>query len=213
MKTGNDPLHCSLYIFFKCQATISRIGKYVHGQLVRKEMGDEVLLMALINHLILETTSFLDEYHKKFIGHDTPEIDQRIKDIKSICKPIWKKINQWKDISKYRNEIIAHPWYDNHGQFTLPGLPKYNIPRNWVEIIILGHYIQYLYTMIYHEFNVEIEEARKLIHDDFETTNPAPQKYESLNQETIELAHEVHALCQKHGKTYLLRVQQYNFEK
>lgn len=213
MKPRANSLHYNLYIFFKCNATISRIARYVHERLIRKEMDDEDLIMPMINHLILETTCFLDEYHKNFIRHNDPEVEKRINDIKSICKPIWKKINQWKDISKYRNEIIAHPWYDTHGTFTLPGLPKYNIPRNWVEIILLGHYVQYLYSMIYHEFSVEIEEARSIIHDDFETTNPSPQKYENLNQETMGLAKEVHELCKKYKKTYFLKVQQYNFTK
>lgn len=63
----------------------------------------------LSNYSIILFNSFLDEYNNHFIPSKCePEFSTRIKHLRNNNKIILKRINEWNDIKKFRNEIAAH---------------------------------------------------------------------------------------------------------
>jgi hypothetical protein len=107
-------LHESLFILFKCSRTVNRVYKALEEH---REKG----ILRSFNHyshnlayyVIMESNSFLDEYNKFFIVSNVePEYMDRVRIVRDVLNPLVKKINNWKDLSLYRDNIVAHGWRD-----------------------------------------------------------------------------------------------------
>jgi hypothetical protein len=62
------------------------------------------------NYIKIEAVSFLDEFDGGFFHNIEEEHRIRMREVRQITAPIVKRIKQWKDLRKFRNHIIAHPW-------------------------------------------------------------------------------------------------------
>lgn len=181
----------------------------MHELMLKNKLTNQTVQLALINYVILEATSFIDEYEKRFICKGNNEIHSRILEVKAICRPVMKKVKKW-DLQAYRNSIIAHPWYKD-GKSTVPNYDEYCIPRNFIEIVILADYMNYIYTIINFEFKDEIEEAINTTKKEGKLPEVHSIDLNQTNEDIIELAIEVDTLCKKFNKPYFLKVQQYKF--
>lgn len=202
-------LQHSFIIIYKCHQNISSIKSYMHQLMMENKLTNQTVQLALINYVILEATSFIDEYEKRFICKEHIEINSRIKEVKAICKPVMKKIKNW-DLVAYRNSIIAHPWYKD-GKTTVPNHDEYHIPRNFIEVVLLADYISYIYTLINFEFKDEIVEAIKARGEEAKASELHSIDLKQTNQDMLILAHQVDELCTKFNKPYYLKVQLYKF--
>ena len=142
--------------------------------------------------------------------HSEKEYRQRIVDIQKITKPIFNRINKWKDLGKYRNNIIAHPWRDS-GKFVEPNNPSYKVPKNWLKIIVLGQYIKYVWAMIGAEFAKEIRESISYMLRTY-PVNPSIIDNSDLNEDQIKMAKEVNAIAKELNKNYHLKVMLFDFD-
>lgn len=199
----------SFFILHKCHLNISNIKSYLYESMLENKLTNQTVLIALINYVILETTSFLDEYDNKLVCKKNNEINSRIQEVKAICKPIMKKVKKW-NLQAYRNSIIAHPWYKD-GKSTVPNHDEYYIPRNFIEVVILADYMNYIYTIINFEFKNEIEEAINTTKKEGKLPEVHSIDLNQTNEDMIKLAIEVDKLCKKFNKPYFLKVQQYKF--
>ncbi|MCD9854006.1 hypothetical protein LUD75_04795 [Epilithonimonas sp. JDS] len=75
-----------------------------------EKMGLEPAIHTLIsNYSIIQFCSFLDEYNDFFNPAFCEEKYQdRILNVKKKNVPGLKRINQWKDLNKFRNNLVAH---------------------------------------------------------------------------------------------------------
>lgn len=202
-------LYESLFIMHKCNLTIERLNKLVvNSALSSKEDQDFALLHTY--YIILESVTFLDEFNLSFRNVES-EYLVRVADVRKITAPIIKKINKWKDLEKFRNNIIAHPWR-NKGKFIIPNQTQFNIPRNWLENQILVNLMAYLWSMIKAEFLVEYSSALKYISSLQSAPNPKDD-YSTLNQEHLDMAENVRSVCKDLGKSYFLKVLLYDLPK
>ena len=165
----------------------------------------------LSNYINMELLSFMDEYHNHLIAKSNNDYAKRIKEVKVICKPVTKRINRWKGLKKFRNDIIAHAWRDN-GKLVLPDRSKYNVPKNLVEIKILVDLNNYHWYLINEEFKDEVTLALNHF-TNLKPSESAETDFEEINRDVIAMAEEVDILCQKHGKDFYLKVDQYVIEK
>lgn len=158
---------------------------------------DSVLFFSII---LLETNVFLEEYHNQFTQVEV-EYSNRVKDVKQIAQPIIRRINQWKDIRKFRSQIIAHNWRDKQNNFVIPDISFYDIPRNALEYQILSDLLGYVIAIINAEFVKEVEETQHY----FESIRPQPvppTDYSNLNRELEEIQAEVFQSCRKLNKSF-----------
>ncbi len=196
----------SLFILHKCQLNIDRLWKLIEvseGEL--NSNSDYALLFTY--HINLEAVSFLDEYNGDFVSRTETEYAIRVKEVRKITAPIIKRINRWKDLEKFRNNIIAHPWRDR-GKFVVPNTGYYNIPRNWFEIAVFVNLLKYTWSMIRIEFLEELQTAIEYI-STLQTPPPPPNNYSNLNADHLRMANEVGDICKTLGKNYGLKVIQY----
>ena len=141
ISTMSQKLYESLFIMHKCNLTIERLNKLVvNSDLSSKENQDFALLHTY--YIILESVAFLDEFNYSFRKVES-EYLSRVTDVRKITAPLIKKVRKWKDLEKFRNNIIAHPWR-NKGKFIVPNQAQFNIPRNWLENQILVDFMGYI---------------------------------------------------------------------
>jgi hypothetical protein len=204
-------LYQTLFIFQKSAQTISTLTKFIYDKQLEEKMADnesDNLMMTMINHVILETNIFLEEYNERFGKYNNPELDLRIRGIKEICRPIIRRINKWKGLKDYRNEIIAHPWYSKGEKFTLPGSKRYNVPTRWIDVIVLAIFIEQTYAIIYTDFRKESDEALGYLLSGYETLPLIPDNLDSINADIKILETEVNDLCSKNRKNYRIKIDE-----
>jgi len=196
-------LYESLFILHKCNLNISRLLDLILEE-IHKENPNEDEALLLAQYLQMESVSFIVEFKENLNKYSEKDYSQRITDIQKITKPIFNRINKWKDLNKYRNNIIAHPWRDS-GKFVISNSSSYNVPKSWLEITVLGHYIKYVWAMVGAEFNKEIRDSLLYIHKTYPFI-PVKVDFSDLNKDQIKMAAEVDLIRRELNKSYYLKV-------
>lgn len=206
LKVQPTQLYESLFILHKCNTTINRLWSIIEKSQNRiNEIEDFALLFT--NYIKMESVSFLAEFNGSFYHNIEEEYKSRMKDVRIITAPIIKRISKWKDLEKFRNNIIAHPWRDK-GKFAIPDRQFYNIPRNWFETGVLVNLINYTWALIKGEFSEELEYAFAYIAT-LKPPDKEPTDYSKLNSDHLQMAEEVETICKRLNKPYYLKVMQY----
>lgn len=210
LTTHNHSFYESIIVLSKCVQSVTRIRTLLI--IDQEKLSDADAYFVLFqNIIILETTTFLDEFNIYFAKSAPPSERMRVQEFKKIVKPILSRINQWTDLTKFRNQIVAHNWRNKQGAFVIPDLNDYNIPRNRFEGLLLIDYLNYIWSLIMAEFPNEIIETMKYMQNKTPMDKPSPN-YSNLNNELIEMASEVDALCKSLGRNYYLKVLNYQLE-
>jgi hypothetical protein len=94
----------------------------------------------LSEHLLVLVSSFLDEYNFQFTANNSVELKDRIIKFRQQLKPVLSRINQWRDIKRYRNIILAHNFRlkDDSSIFD-ENVKKidFKLPLIWDELVLL----------------------------------------------------------------------------
>jgi hypothetical protein len=134
-------IHETLFILYKCSSTVERVHKAYN------ELHQKGPLFA-INHfshnlayyVIMECLSFLDEYDSFFTEAKVEDqFKERVRNVRKVVNPLYRKIRSWKDLHNYRNKVIAHGWRDqkNGNRLTVPHKKNYDVPRSNFELQLL----------------------------------------------------------------------------
>jgi hypothetical protein len=204
-------LYESLFILYKCQLNISRLLELILEN-IHKENSNENDALLLAQYLQMESLSFINEFKENLYNFSEKEYRERIADVQKITKPIFNRINKWKDLGKYRNNIIAHPWRDS-GKFVIPNDPAYNVPKSWLEITILGNLLKYVWAITGAEFQKEITESITYIEKTYPFVANENTDHSGLNEDQIKMAREVDVIRRELDKEYFLKVLLYEFDK
>jgi hypothetical protein len=196
-------LYESLFILYKCNLNISNLLELILEK-IHQDNPNEDETMLLAHYLQMESVSFIVEFKENLYQYSEKEYRQRVADIQKITKPIFNRINKWKDLNKYRNNIIAHPWRDS-GKFVIPNSQSYNVPKSWLEITVLGNYIKYIWAMIGAEFTREIKESLAYMQKTY-PYNPVKIDFSGLNEDQMKMAAEVDSIRKELGRNYYLKV-------
>jgi len=62
----------------------------------------------LQNYSVIIACSYIEEYNRYFIPGAQRVEGARIKKVRKALTPVFKRIDQWRDLKKYRNHILAH---------------------------------------------------------------------------------------------------------
>jgi hypothetical protein len=102
------------------------------------ERDEKILYLATFSLIIIHTISFLDEYNKFLVGGNEEE-KQIIADIKKTVRPAIKRINKWKELRLFRNNVLAHNLRDTKKMSSVfeRGLENYDIPQGGADLHVL----------------------------------------------------------------------------
>jgi hypothetical protein len=119
---------------------------------------ERTLYASTFSIVLIQTVSFLDEYHN-FIRATDEELNNTIKAIKKAVKPAVDQINEWKEIRDFRNHVLAHNLRRGKKMITVftKGLNSYDIPKNSAELIVLQSCISMIKKTFESAFRTKLE--------------------------------------------------------
>ncbi|MFI2743632.1 hypothetical protein ACG2LH_12895 [Zhouia sp. PK063] len=104
MKNNLTKIQESIFILCTLQALLD---EYLKCLTKEKDKPDSVLFSIISSQIIITSCSYLDEW--EFLGKLIKvEKETRIITLRKITKPVLNRINQWKDMRQFRNNMIAH---------------------------------------------------------------------------------------------------------
>jgi len=149
----------SVVTFEKIIENKDYLNKISYSESFYQKTGFQKSLQGLISeHMIIQFCSFLDEYKKfnpKNIGE---EYTERFKILSSKNKYGVKRINQWKNLYEYRNQIAAHNFdIKNRPILSKEEMTEYSIPNSFNEIFIFYKICEKICHNIFNVFPEFIE--------------------------------------------------------
>ena|GEM_PF-6558547 len=134
---------------------------------------ERALYVSTYSQVLIQTVSFLDEYHN-FVKSTDPALDVAIKAIKKAVRPAVVQINEWKELEAFRNNALAHNLRDAKNKTSVfqRGLSSYDVPKTGFELSVLQNCI----VMIKKTFESAFRERLRAIQDYLDRTDrPAEQ--------------------------------------
>lgn len=159
----------------------------------------------LYNTILMNTCSYLDEYNKNFLINAEYKFHERIKTLKKIAKPAIKKLNEWKDLRTYRNQIVAHNFRIDGNDFSFKKLEQYKAPRTYLDIVMLRKHLMMIHGIISAEFENELKNVNSIL-DNF-SVQEQQIDYSNVENDLKTLLSEINNLCKENLKPYRLTEQ------
>jgi|AntRauTorckE6833_2_1112554.scaffolds.fasta_scaffold00241_7 hypothetical protein len=124
---------------------------------------DHAITESLWFQVILHSCSFLEEWDT-VLGVKTEErYSKKVLEVKRIVAPAGRAIKKWKDLRKFRNEVIAHSFREKNGDVSLYTMSHYNCPQNQEELFYLVCFLNRMTMVLIDQF----PEMIKAFHDNF----------------------------------------------
>ncbi|MBI1779906.1 MAG: hypothetical protein HYR66_00815 [Sphingobacteriales bacterium] len=149
-----------------------------------------ILRYSIQSNVMLMFVSFMDELNKYLFEYNAEDIETkaRVDAFKKIIDPILSKTNNWTDLRKFRNNVLAHNFRidsDGYKSVHLTGkLSEYNIPESTIDLATLLKYIDSISKITEQIFQNEYSEAIALVN----RFNKSPKKInQSIEKETNEV--------------------------
>lgn len=201
----------SLYIFSRYEQDIRYFMKLIkdfgydkkgQNDWTNKEISHYQILY---NTILMNTCSYLDEYNKNFLINAEYKFHERIKTLKKIAKPAIKKLNEWKDLRTYRNQIVAHNFRIDGNDFSFKKLGQYKAPRTYLDIVMLRKHLMMIHGIISAEFENELKNVNSIL-DNF-SVQEQQIDYSNVENDLKTLLSEINNLCKENLKPYRLTEQ------
>jgi hypothetical protein len=163
---------------------------------------DLVVLNSLLYMNIIDFCSYLDEYNNYFCKFPEEEINLKIKEIKTICKPFIKEINKWSDLRNFRNSFIAHNMRNKLNKVVFREQLNLNIPRGIFEMEMASRCFCSITHIILTEFNLDDYNKEEL--------NPIVSKKNNYTKEDCRekfnfLKEQTNILLKQHNRNYSIK--------
>lgn len=188
-----------------CNRTIVMLKGEAYDITKAKNLGpDMAVLTSLMDMVILDACSFLDEYHNHFGVTTEKEYKQKVLEIKRICEPLIGQINKWKDLRLIRNSFVAHNLRTKDNIIVFRTKLEYNYPRGPYEIELLNNLIQLIALIIEKEFCSELDFAR----DNFNLSIPEYSGFTKDNCWKIidSLIEKINQNLKKNNRSYTINL-------
>lgn len=204
-------LYESLYIFLRYTQDIKYLMEIMidSGYREKKQnewnLKDQAHYIALYNTILMNTCSYLDEYNKNFLAKAEPEFRERIIQIKQIAKPAFKKLNEWKDLKEYRNQMIAHNFRVDSDKFSFYMLGQYSAPRTYRDLALLRKHLAMINAIVQAEFESYMPHINTFIKS-FKVKEQEID-YQNIETDLTMIIDEINQLCANNGKVYRLGLE------
>lgn len=225
--------HSSLYILHKCyenlETTFFVFNKY---QTEGIESYSNPILPSVRDYMILEATSFLDEYNNNFLEINNRTVQtgkkksirqnpieneywSRIENLDKVIQPLLKMIYRWTEIHTYRNNHVGHgnrSDYNKGNKLLIAGQEMYDAPRNISEFRVMRDIIHLIFGFIAQEFKQELIDADFFAGMLKPIVNPLKDN-SKIETELSSMILEVEEEIKMQGKDYTLNIPHLAFEQ
>lgn len=143
------------------------------------EKHERAIYVSTSSIILIQTIAFLDEYHN-FIKSNDNELNNTINKIKKAVKPAIDQINEWKELTDFRNHVLAHNLRNRKKMMVTvfeKGLSAYDIPQTGNELLILYNCI----LMVKKSFESAFKNRLQLVQNVLDQTIRTPKKNKFKN--------------------------------
>lgn len=130
--------------------------KDYHVNVEHQPVPVSVMIKGLIlDKIILVGSSILEEADQYITAKKMPDWKQEIQELKIKVGPIRKKLSNWSDLRKYRNQILAHNLRKTDGTSifdTRNGMHEFNVPKNNGERVLFFELIRAYTELLFKHF-------------------------------------------------------------
>lgn len=137
--SGEFEFNESIYhLNFICNVVKSYYDFYT-SEIEKNDGCDNPILSFLVQSMvIMHLNAFLDEYDRHFKSSN-PDISLAVKNCKKIAKPFVRTLREWKELKKFRNEVVAHNMRNGfNGASILSELHSYDAPNSIFDLLIVS---------------------------------------------------------------------------
>ena len=121
---------------------------------------DEAITESLFFQIILKICSFIEEWDTCLGVLNEDRYLNKLILIKKVVKPATEAFKNWKDIRKFRNEIIAHNFRKNKSNnITLFDINKYDIPQSAHELSVIVSILDRMLRVLIFNFPIVYKKA------------------------------------------------------
>jgi hypothetical protein len=101
---------------------------------------ERAIWVATCSIVIIQTVSFLEEFDKQLVSNNE-ELNNAIALLKRALKPATKQIREWKELTQFRNAVLAHNLRDKKEEISVfdRGLDSYDIPKTGGDFSVLAN--------------------------------------------------------------------------
>lgn len=145
----------------------------------------KIIYMSICSQILLYYDSMTQEYKDHFnVDKTNDEVEKaKIQQVRDLLRPVFKKIDEWKDIKGFRNIVLAHNLRDKKNSlesvFMLKGLSGYDIPERHLDYFFLVRLTSTIRDVIYEVFKKEYIEIDESINSD----NLLPENKQLVNRD------------------------------
>lgn len=136
----SDSLYTLSYITNLISSNLSTIDSLNKSMILDRDTYSRVFNPTINWNLIL-INSFLEEYETYFMS-DIPIEKERILKVKRKSKPAIVRLDKWKDLRKFRNCVLTHPFRDQKNNYNSVlqngALHEFDIPNKPNEFRIVS---------------------------------------------------------------------------
>lgn len=151
---------------------------------------DAAIIESLWFQIILHSCSFLEEWDKVLGIQNEKRYADEILEVKKIVSPAGRAVKKWKDLKRFRNEVIAHSFRNKKGDISLYTMSHYNCPQNEQElyylVCLLNRMTMVLADRFSKKMDVFFENYTSLVQEAYQinsVTNPTTTELnEALNK-------------------------------
>lgn len=121
----------------------------------------KMIFMNMTSQILIYTDSLRDEFYNHFNikKADTEDEISKIEEISEVLKPVFQKINEWRDIKNFSNHVLAHNLrIEKNGAtsvFIDRGISGYNIPERIADFAFLIKCTYLIKKVVYDVFEKE----------------------------------------------------------
>lgn len=146
-----------------------------------EEYIDFAVIESLWFQIILHSCSFLDEWDNILGVNTEKHYSKKILKVKRVTAPASKAIKKWKDLKKFRNEVVAHSFRDKEGSVTIYTMSHYNCPQNEEELYYLVCFLNAMIMKLLDTFSDKIN----LFHEKFDLKIKHTRQKEPVNNPKV----------------------------
>jgi len=129
------------------------------------DRDETILYAAMFSSVLLQTTSFMEEYNK-FVDSDEEELKQVIIALKKTVKPAVRSINRWSGLGDFRNHVLAHNFRvkkTGHNSVFIIGFESYKIPQSSADLHVLMSSVEMIKDVFESAFKQKLTAFRQYL--------------------------------------------------
>jgi hypothetical protein len=169
------------------------------------DADERAIWVATCSIVLIQTVSFLEEFDNFVVSKDEG-LNDTVNAIKRAVKPAAKQIREWKELTDFRNAVLAHNLRDKKMQISVfdRGLNSYDIPKTGADFTVLSNCISMIKKTFSSGFAGKLQGVQDFLDQQVKASLPnrfnnGPEAAATIDRLANEINHNIRELKKSAG--------------